>query len=153
MASNWARRRRRSAFDGGFVIGDGDGEFRGGGEVEINQGAGDGGVAQAAPEVAIDQELALMAVKGGVGAARVGGGEIGGFEFFDQPGAVGVLHATVEAAGDEGGAVFDGPGGIERDLAAVVRAAPGSGLGGRGRAIRRRGRGDASLRRARSRCA
>jgi hypothetical protein len=69
--------------------------------------------------MAIDQELALVALKPAPGAARIAGWQVTGLEFLDQPAARGLRRAAVQAAGDHGGPILHRPARAHGHFAAV----------------------------------
>ena len=71
------------------------------------------------PQNAIKQELALVSFKGRVGAAGFLAGKAGGLEFFDEPAALAVRGAAIEAPGNHRGPIFDESAGLQKNFAAV----------------------------------
>ena len=107
------------AFQGGFIIGDGDGRFPAAGQIHIDQRGRNGGVAQLTPHKAVEQELPLMALEGRAGTAAFLCWKISGLEFLDQPAALAVRRAAVEPAGDQGRPLFDRAANLQMDFPAI----------------------------------
>jgi hypothetical protein len=70
--------------------------------------------------MAVEQNLPLMAFEGFAGAAAFLGWKIGRLEFLDQPAALAVGRATVEATRDCGCPIFDRAANLQMDFPAII---------------------------------
>src|SRR5688572_21494637 len=90
------------------------------GNVHVDERAGNAKMPEAAPEVAVAEQLSPIAFETVARQSKPFGGEVCALEFLDQPVPFRSLHAAVESSGQHGRPVLHRDTRLEMDFAAVV---------------------------------